>query len=75
MREEVTHNQCHPSMRRLFDASKASINRTKAHPEKIRNRLWPKSELDPESEKLLLSDWLTLEENPLPFRLLVNHFP
>ena len=56
MREEVTRNYCHDSMRHLFDACKAFIARINAHPNQIIARLWPKFELDPEYEKLLISD-------------------
>ena len=56
MREEVTHNHGHPSMRHLFDACKAFINRINAHPERVVSRLWPKFELNPEYEKLLVSN-------------------
>ena len=56
MREEVTHNHCHPSMRRLCDACKAFINRINAHPVRVVSRLWPRFELDLEYEKLLVSN-------------------
>lgn len=56
MREEVTYNFCHDSMRDLFDACKAFIDRINAHPNQIITRLWPKFELDPEYEKLLVSN-------------------
>lgn len=56
MREEVTRNHCHPSMRHLFDACKAFIDRINAHPYQVVTRLWPKFELDPEYEKLLVSN-------------------
>ena len=56
MREEVTHNHCHHSMRRLCDACKAFINRINAHPVRVVSRLWPRFELDLEYEKLLVSN-------------------
>ncbi len=56
MREEVTKNFCHDSMRQLFDACKAFIHRINAFPEEIVSRLWPRFELDPEFEKLLVSN-------------------
>jgi transposase len=56
MRAEVTHNHCHASLRHLFDACKAFIDSINADPQQILNRLWPKFELDPEYEKLLVSN-------------------
>ena len=55
MREEFSRNHCHLSMRRLFDACKAFINRISAHPCQVVTRLWPRFELDPVNEKLLVS--------------------
>lgn len=55
MREEVTRNHCYNSMRELFDACKAFIERINTDPQAIITRLWPKFELDPEFEKLLVS--------------------
>lgn len=43
-------------MRHLFDACKAFINRTNAHPYQVVTRLRPKFELDLEFEKLLVSN-------------------
>ena len=57
MREEVTHNHCHPSMRHLFDACKAFINRTQCSSRKGRCLVYGlRFELDPEYEKLLVSN-------------------
>jgi hypothetical protein len=56
MREEVTYNHCHASLRHLFDACKTFIATINADPEQVLNRLWPKFELDPQYEKLLLSN-------------------
>lgn len=56
MREEVTRNYCHPSMRHLFDACKAFIDRINTDPTTLVYRLWPKFELDPDYEKLLVSN-------------------
>jgi len=56
MREEVTQHYCHRSMRELFDACKAFIERINDAPQLILDRLWPKFELDPDFEKLLLSN-------------------
>ena len=55
MRQEVTKNHCHESMRALFDACKAFIDRINTDPQSILSRLWPKFELDPDFEKLLVS--------------------
>lgn len=55
MREEVTQNHCYNTMRELFDACKAFIARINADPLQLISRLWPKFELDPEYEKLLVS--------------------
>ena len=55
MREEVTRNFCHASMRHLFDACKGFIERINAHPQELISRLWPRFELDPEFEKFLVS--------------------
>ncbi len=55
MREEVTRNFCHASMRHLFDACKGFIERISAHSQQLVSRLWPTFELDPEFEKFLLS--------------------
>jgi transposase len=54
MREDVTQNHCYATMRELFDACKAFINRLNAEPLQTIKRLWPKFELDPEFEKLLV---------------------
>ena len=55
MREEVTRNFCHTSMRHLFDACKAFIDRINADPQRLVSRLWPRFELDLEFEKFLVS--------------------
>ena len=55
MREEVTRNFCHASMRHLFDACKAFIDRINVDPQRLVSRLWPRFELDPEFEKFLVS--------------------
>ena len=57
MREEATQNHCHLSLRHLFDACKAFINRINAHPERVVSRLWPKFELNPEYE----NTWYQIE--------------
>ena len=56
MREDVTQNYCHATMRQLFDECKAFIERINAHPENLVSRLWPKFELDPDFEELLVSN-------------------
>jgi transposase len=55
MREEVTQNHCHASLRHLFDACKSFIDRINAHPEQTLARLWPRFDLDPDFEKFLVS--------------------
>jgi transposase len=56
MREEVTQNYCHETMRQLFLECKAFIDSINQEPGQIVKRLWPKFELDPEFEKLLVSN-------------------
>ena len=56
MREEVTRNHCHDSMRRLFDACKEFIDRINDDSTSLVYRLWPKFEFDPDYEKLLVSN-------------------
>ncbi len=55
MREEVTQHHAYPTLRALFDACKAFIDRINLDPQALITRLWPKFDLDPEYEKLLLS--------------------
>ena len=55
MRGEVTRNHCHDSIRQLFDARKDFIIRIDRDPTTLVYRLWPKFELDPDYEKLLVS--------------------
>ena len=55
MREEVTQHICYTSMRHLFDACKAFVERINHDPIAVVQRLWPKFELDPDYEKLLVS--------------------
>jgi transposase len=55
MREEVTQHHCYATMRELFDACQAFIADINSHPEQLVDRLWPKFELDPDFEKLLVS--------------------
>jgi transposase len=56
MREDVTQLCCHSSLRELFDACKAFIDRVNRNPLAMIDRLWPRFELDPEAEKLLFSE-------------------
>lgn len=55
LREEVTQQHCYKTMRDLFLACKAFIERINLDPVAIIQRLWPKFELDPDFEKLLVS--------------------
>jgi transposase len=56
MREDVTQHHCHATLRELFDACKAFIDDINTRPEQLIDRLWPKFELDPDFEKLLVSN-------------------
>ena len=56
MREEVSQQHCHPTLRDLFLDCLAFIERINLEPEQIIARLWPKFDLDPNYEKLLLSN-------------------
>jgi transposase len=55
MRKEVTQLCCHPSLKALFDACKAFVDRINTNPLEVVSRLWPKFELDPDQEKLRFS--------------------
>ena len=55
MREEVTQHHSYSTMRELFLACKEFIDRINLEPDALVKRLWPKLELDPEFEKLLVS--------------------
>jgi transposase len=55
MRAEVTQHFCHDSLPDLFDDCKAFIDRINLDPDAMISRLWPKFDLDPDYEKLLLS--------------------
>ncbi len=54
MRVELTQNHCYATMRELFDACKAFIDGINADPVQIISRLWPKLDLNPEFEELLI---------------------
>jgi|SRR5688572_9306018 len=55
MREDVLQLYCHTSLRELFLDCLAFIDRINLDPETLISRLWPKFDLDPNYEKLLLS--------------------
>lgn len=55
MREEVTQQFCHESLDHLFTDCLAFINRINSEPDAMVRRLWPRFELDPAYEKLLVS--------------------
>jgi transposase len=56
MRQEVTRNFCHASLHELFVACLAFVTDINQDPDALIKRLWPKCELNPEYEKLLLSN-------------------
>ncbi len=56
MREDVTQHYCHSTMRDLFLDCLAFIKRINLDPDLIISRRWPKFELDPNYEKLLVSN-------------------
>lgn len=56
MRQEVTQHLCHPTLQALFDDCKAFVDRINQDAVAVIDRLWPKTELDPEFEKLLVSE-------------------
>ena len=55
MREEVTRNFRHASMRHLLDAWKAFMDHINTDPQQMVSRSWPGFELDLEFEKFLVS--------------------
>lgn len=55
LREDVTQLHSYPTMRQLFDACKIFIDRINLDPDALIKRLWPKFDLDPDFEKLLIS--------------------
>lgn len=56
MREDVTQHYCHQALQELFLDCKDFIDLINQHPEQIISRLWPKFDLDPDFEKLLVSN-------------------
>ena len=56
MREEVTQLCCHPTLQALAEACLEFINRINLEPDLLLKRLWPKFDLDPDFEKLLVSN-------------------
>lgn len=55
MREEVTQLYCHPTLQALGEACDKFINHINHEPNLLLKRLWPKFDLDPEFENLLVS--------------------
>ena len=55
MRAEVTQLHCYESTQAIFDACKKFIETINQNPLEIITRLWPRFELDPETEKLGVS--------------------
>lgn len=56
MREEVTQLHCHLTLQALVEACKEFIHRINLEPDWLLKRLWPKFDLDPDFEKLLVSN-------------------
>lgn len=56
MREEITQLHCHPTLQALADACLEFINNINLEPDLLLKRLWPKFDLDPDFEKLLVSN-------------------
>lgn len=56
MREEVTQNHCHTFLYQLALRCNAFIDSINLDPDSIITRLWPKFDLDPDFEKLLVSN-------------------
>jgi transposase len=55
MREDVTKNFCHSSVHALMQACLTFIDRINLDPIRLVTRLWPRFDLDPDYEKLLVS--------------------
>ena len=55
MREEVTQLYCHPTLQVLSKACYDFIEKINLNPNLLLKRLWPKFDLDPTFEKLLVS--------------------
>jgi transposase len=55
MREEVTQHFCHASLHHLFCDCKAFVERINLDPLAMIARLWPRFDLDPDYDKLLVS--------------------
>lgn len=56
LREEVTQHFCHPTLQALRQACLAFIERINQNPLQLISRLWPTFDLDPDYEKLLVSN-------------------
>lgn len=54
MRTEVTQHHCYADTHALFAACLAFVTQINAEPDTLVTRLWPKFDLDPEYEKLLI---------------------
>lgn len=55
LREDVTQLSCHLTVRALAEACTTFIHRINLEPDLLIKRLWPKFDLDPDFEKLLVS--------------------
>ena len=55
LREDVTQLSCHITVKALAEACMAFINRINLEPDLLLKRLWPKFDLDPDFEKILVS--------------------
>jgi transposase len=55
LREDVTQLFCHPSLQALLLDCTAFLERINLDPELMLQRLWPKFDLDPDYEKMLVS--------------------
>ena len=55
MREEITQLHCYPTLRALAEACYEFIKRINLDPNLLLKRLWPKFDLDPDFEELLVS--------------------
>jgi transposase len=56
LREDVTQLSCYLTVSALAEACMAFINRINLEPDLLLKRLWPKFDLDPDFEKLLVSN-------------------
>ncbi len=56
MREEITQLYCHLTLQALAEACRAFIDNINLEPNLLLKRLWPKFDLDPDFENLLVSN-------------------